>query len=378
MKTRYTHFILLLLGISIPFVSCNRSASTKGLTFRLVPVTMEDYPFIPVLEGKLRFGDIAPETVIGVPENLESVQFAVIDVSTAEDSVMSVLVGNRPDGGKVYIADLNNNEDFSDDDPLRFAIQGSRAAASVPFQYDAMSGDKIRAVQSRMVFSQTSPNLIEYHYEELWRSRLVAGEEELDVVIERFGPDIPFLFIDINKNGLYEKTFLPTFESLALGGSFFEVVPDFLNRVVNLNHTDQTPVDKGFPAPISDVKILNSDSVVTVGAANEKVTLLVFWSPGCSGSRRDAEQYNQLKRDLDRESSSIRFLAVVIGDDLIVNYLMAHEFDFTHLVSKEIWSAYGVNAPFGCFLIDRSGNIAQRYFGYNDQIKTELLDLVRK
>ena len=179
-----------------------------------------------------------------------------------------------------------------------------------------------------------------------------------------------------NYSGKYEKPFFLNREVLALGGKFFKVKVDFANEIVILEETDQKPIDEGYPAPEFEATIWSTKEKFELSKQKERITVVTFWSPLCSGSKAEAPYYDALRNQFQR-NSSIDFIAVTNDSSALSEYLQSHKHSFVHIVDDKLWALYGVTAPFVTFVVDQNGQIVKRYFKFNSEIAAVLTTLLK-
>jgi len=144
-----------------------------------------------------------------------------------------------------------------------------------------------------------------------------------------------------------------------------------------LKETDKAPVDAGYPAPEFNAAVWGSERSFRLSEHRGKTVVLTFWSPLCSGSKAEAALYDRLARDFTGDDR-IRFIASIKEAGPLQAYLKDHPHAFIHVVGLELWDTYGVTAPFVTFLIDSSGRITKRLFGYGADLEKNIRELIGK
>lgn len=331
---------------------------------------------MPILEGWVAYESSSHEKIVNVPQNLSDIKYTSIPISQAQDSILTGLKGIDKTGSTLYYFDRNNDEDFSNDEPLVFKKEGEINVARVPITYeDNISGETINK-QTGLSLYERKTGKIEYHLNEFWEAILSLGNESINVALQRFPPNHPFLFIDVNYSGKYEKPFFVNREILALGGKFFRVKVDFPNEKIILEKTKQKPVDEGYPAPDFEAKIWETNRMFRLSEQKGKFTIITFWSPLCPGSKAEAPVYSKLANEF-KDDPAITFLAIISDSTSLKNYLKEHQHSFWHIVNAGLWDKFGVTAPFVTFIIDKNGIIKRRYFRFTSEISNELQKLTQ-
>lgn len=331
---------------------------------------------IPILEGWVTFQDSSQEKLFNIPRNLKDLKYTSIQISQAEDSILTGLCGLIQSGSTLYWVDRNNDEDFSNDEPIVFKKESDIRVARIPIAYDDKVGEKTVSKQTVLSLYERKPGKLEYHLNELWETVLSVGGESINVGIQRFPPSHALIFIDINYSGKYEKPFFLDREVLALGGKFLKVKVDFANEIVILKETDQKPADEGYPAPEFETTIWPTKEKFELSKQKKRITVITFWSPLCSGSKAEAPYYDALRNQFQRNSFT-DFIAVTNDSSALSEYLLSHQHSFIHVVDEKLWALYGVTAPFVTFIVDQNGQIVKRYFRFNSEIATVLTTLLK-
>jgi peroxiredoxin len=363
-----------------------RNLITLGLVaaFYACPVNAQIYVFglkkgeldnsnkgMPILEGWVDYESSSREKIVNVPQNLSDVKYTSIPISQAQDSILAGLKGIDKTGSTLYYFDQNNDEDFSNDEPLVFKREGAINVARVPITYeDNVSGKTIHK-QTGLSLYERETGKIEYHLNELWEATISIGNESINVALQRFPPIHPILFIDVNYSGKYEKPFYVNREILALGGRFFRVKVDFSNEKIILEETKQKPVDEGYPAPDFEANIWKANKTFRLSEQKGKFTVMTFWSPLCPGSKAEAPLYRKLANEF-KADPAITFLAIISDSTALKNFLKEHQHSFWHIVNAGLWDQFGVTAPFVTLIIDKNGIIKKRYFKFTSEISNEL------
>lgn len=362
----------ILTSLLVFTVSC--AASGQVHTFRLEKGELDaSGNEVPLIEGWVRFDKSARENLSNIPPNLE-VEYTSIQLSTSQDSLITGLRGVDRNGDIIYYFDQANDEDFSNDSPIAFHKEGETNAARFKISYDDDFQGKTVKRHTVLSLYERKPGKLEYHLNELWKTNLSFGGERLPIVIQRFPPNHAFVFLDINYSRKYDKPFSVTKEILGLGGRFFELNVAFSNETVTLIETNKQPVDERYPAPKFREKLWGSNDTFSIPNENEKITLLTFWSPYCSGSREEVKSYNDLKSEF-QDQLSIDFVAVISDSTALREFLENNVHSFSHIANRELWDLYGVTAPFATFIINKQGLIVKRFFGFSEKISEELVKL---
>lgn len=329
---------------------------------------------MPLLEGNLTFHNSPPSKsgffTSQAPENLSKVEYASISITPKIDIL--AICGLDNEGNLRYYFDTDADRDLLKEEPASFFQEGDIRIARVPITYRHLLNGKNSTIKTELILYERKPGKIEYHFNDLWETTLLIGNEKLNVALQRWS----ILFIDVNFSGVYEKLFFTEREILALGGKFFYVQIDFPAAKIRLKETDRSPVDQGFPAPEFEVNLWKSEETFKLTEHKGDIVVLTFWSPLCPGSKVEASLYSQLAKKFGI-NSSLYFLAVTNDDKALENYLSSTSHNFQHSVSSELWDRYGVTAPFVTILIDSDGIIKKRFFQYSADLEEEIASLLQ-
>jgi hypothetical protein len=153
------------------------------------------------------------------------------------------------------------------------------------------------------------------------------------------------------------------------------------SRLIGLRGTDAAGARRLFMDRDSDGDFSDEKSVALEPGGNNKgvvvpkgkTTLLTFWSPRCSGSKAEAVLYDRMADEF-KGNSSVNLIAVISDESDLKDYLKQNRHSFRHVVSTELWTRYGVSAPFVTLIIDGQGKIRKRYFRFNP----EIAEMIRK
>lgn len=362
--SRRFRFTIYVLAIS--FWATGFSGRTEDLSFPLVRSQLDgNLQGMPLMEGGLRFGSEAPLGVIRLPEGLLEVEYASIPYG-AQINVLAVR-GKDPNGTSRLYFDRDSERDFSDEEPVELRPSAEGISAVIPLEVFTEDGGIRRSKATEIVLIGRKQGKLEYHFNERWDTVLEFGGESLKVALQRW----PFLFLDVNQAGSYEKPFFVEREILALGGKFFQVKIDFSAERLRLEETERIPVDEGFPAPEFESPIWGKEETFKLSGHKGKFLVLVFWSPLCGGSKAEAPLYSRLA-DTFKGDSRIRFLAVVKEEKELTDYFAKNSHSCEHIVSSELWERYGVTAPFVAFVIDGKGKIRKRFFEFQPELSVTI------
>jgi len=363
---------LITFVLAVSFLEAGYTFGAEDLSFPMVRSHLKgNLQGMPLLEGSLRFGGKAPLEGSRLPEGLTEVEYASIPYEN-HISVIAVR-GKDPSGASRLYIDRDCDGDFSGEDPVELKPSQEGVSAVIPLGVFAEDGGGRRTKVTELVLIERTPGRLEYHYNERWDANLEFGGETLRIALQRW----PFLFLDVNQAGSYEKPFFVEREILALGGKFFRVKIDFAGEQVVLEESDRTPVDEGFPAPEFEAPIWGKRDAFKLSDHKGKILVLVFWSPMCNGSRAEAPLYSRLAEEFSADLQ-IRFLAVVREEIELTDYFAENSHSFEHIVDPDLWDRYGVTAPFVTFVIDRQGEILKRLFEFQPELSATLKQMLNQ
>jgi ubiquinone/menaquinone biosynthesis C-methylase UbiE/thiol-disulfide isomerase/thioredoxin len=354
------------------FVLKRAPAPDKDLEFTLRREALDrsGLPITPI-QGTLDFKDAAPPGNLKVPASLVPVGYA--EISLSETVKLPFLRGTDASGAYVYVLDRNGDGDLANDTPLAFDKAGGSGTADVAIAYRDRFRGKPVSKTIELVLQEGRAGRIEYHFNELWRASLRNGAETLEVALQRW----PIIFMDAKFDGSYDKVFFVEREVLGLGGKFFRLRPDFAGETLRLEEVDRKPVDAGFPAPDFEVSLWGSGERFRLSEHRGELVVLNFWSPLCVGSKGEAALYDGLAREFGTDPR-IRFIAVVHDAEALTSFLKDRRHSFAHAVDPDLWSVYGVTAPFVTFVIDEGSRIVRRFFRFSPEIGADLRKLTEK
>jgi len=295
-----------------------------------------------------------------------------VEIPLSETAKLPGLKGTEDSGAVVYIFDRGGDGDLSNDLAVAFASGNDIESARIPIAYRDIVGGRSVPKETELVLESRS-GWIEYYFNDLWRTSLHHGGETLNVALQRW----PILYIDEKFDGTFDKVFFVEREVLGLGGKFFRLRTDFSSETLRLEEVDRKPVDAGYPAPDFDVPVWGSGERFKLAEHRGEIVVLTFWSPRCSGSNAEASLYDGLAGEF-KTKPKIRFVAATADADALTAYLKDHRHSFTHVVDPDLWTTYGVTAPFVTFVIDEGAKIVRRYFRFNPAIAADLKKLSEK
>jgi peroxiredoxin len=136
-------------------------------------------------------------------------------------------------------------------------------------------------------------------------------------------------------------------------------------------------VKTGNPAPDLTLKDLQGKSVSLAGLRG-KVVFLNFWATWCPPCREELPAMQRLNEVFGKKDFVI--LAVNVDEDpgAVKKFLAKQPLSFTVLLDPEAsaQNLYGVYRFPETFLIDRQGNVVQRYLGARDWSSVDFLKYV--
>ncbi len=126
----------------------------------------------------------------------------------------------------------------------------------------------------------------------------------------------------------------------------------------------QSSRDERLKAPQLTVKPINRDKECQIGGANDKYTVLLFWTtwcPHCTVAMEDMSGYFRQYKD------RVRFCAVAVGEDpaKVASYIASRGIKFPVVVDErgEIGYIYGVMGVPTIFVIDKEGYVVDYGYG---------------
>ena len=355
------------------------ATSGQNKTFRLTKSQLDVSEIkLPLLEVWLRFDKSTLEKLSNIPTDLSNIEYTSIKMSSVKDNLITGLRGYDNRGNVIYLFDQNNDEDFSNDSPITFHKEGALDIARIPIFYDSNFDGKTVERKTTLSIFRRKKGKLEYHLDELWKTKLIFKDEAVPIAFQRFPGSNPLVFLDTDLVGNYKKPLFINKQVLGLGGAFFKLEIDFHRETATLVKTDRQPIDRGFPAPKFAAKFWNTNKTFRMSEHNEKITVLTFWSPSCPGSRSEVKLYNGLKSQF-QTNQSIDFISVVTDSKKLASFLNAkNKHSFKHIANKNLWNLFGVTAPFVTFIIDQKGIIVSRFFRFSGKIPLELKKTQRK
>ncbi len=353
----------VFLSLLVLFISCESAQITLALNkFSLEKKELDtgQSKLYGLMSG-LPLSAISMEEVNGIPQNMTAIEYISLKVSHAADSLVTGLRAKDEDGYEVYYFDTNNNENFTDDSPLKMENMGDKQVLTVPLQFDELVEGKTVKRNFLLELLQTR-NRPEYHILNYWRTNIFLSKDTLDIAVLRVLPDYPIMFVDSDRDGTYDRGFDVRSEILPVGGKFYEIQIDFPAESVMLLETEQQPVDVGYSAPLFDGRIWQAQSHFKLAEQQGKVTFLLFGHPDCGGTTKCMPSLTKMRNEFV-SSENIKFISISRDSSEVMKYHSKYDFQFESIIDSEIWQEYGAIITPTIFIIDGNGIIRHRKSG---------------
>lgn len=139
---------------------------------------------------------------------------------------------------------------------------------------------------------------------------------------------------------------------------------------------------RGQPSPDFFLKDLGGESV-SLGSLRGKVVVLSFWATWCPSCKEDMPLLNTLASEYAERGLVILGLAEDSSETRVKDYISANPATFRILLDKDAkasrqFRAYSIPM---IFLLDRGGNVVERYFGLSgkslESLKNNLEELTK-
>lgn len=143
---------------------------------------------------------------------------------------------------------------------------------------------------------------------------------------------------------------------------------------------DGTKVNVGDPAPQFSVKMLDG-SVVNTSDLKGKVVVISFWATWCPSCRAELARVDS--EIIDRfENDDFVFIAISRGEtrEVVENFrkMTNYKFPMGLDTDSNIFNMFADKYVPRNFIIDRKGNIAAEYTGYNNEMFQNLISDIDK
>ncbi|MCB9477368.1 MAG: TlpA family protein disulfide reductase [Deltaproteobacteria bacterium] len=142
----------------------------------------------------------------------------------------------------------------------------------------------------------------------------------------------------------------------------------------------QTPMTERRPAKDFTLTDL-SGRTVSLSDYKGKVVFLNFWATWCGPCRREMPEIQSLHRKMDPEKFAVVTVSVDQGGrEDVVNFLNARQLDVPVLLDPESRTPvqYGITAFPETFLIDKSGQMVERFIGPRHWLEENFLERYRE
>jgi len=175
-------------------------------------------------------------------------------------------------------------------------------------------------------------------------------------------PDYPIMFVDSDRDGTYDRYFDVRSEILPLGGKFYKIKIEFPSENVTLLESEQQPVDVGYPAPLFDGRIWQSNRHFKLSEQQGKMTVLLLSHPDCVGTTTSMPSLTEMRHKFV-SNENINFISISRDSSEVLKYHSKFDFQFESIIESEIWKKYGVIVTPTIFIIDGKGLIRHRKSG---------------
>ena len=296
------------------------------------------------------------------------------------DCVISVCTVKDRNGNELVLVDTNNNQDFSDENPMTYVVDSLVIGQRRPLCTETVETMvKVQFYDGKKIATKWVPlgfrKIYHHMVQPLFTIREVAfGTAVLDGQEYRIGvasttPGLEYsltdiLWIDINHNGRYDLNdyFTDMADVFTFSGVSYKVSElDRFGEWIKINKMDSLvapPIDIDKAAPDFELATLDSTRF-RLSDQKGKVVILDFWSPTCETCKKE---FPFLKKAFARYHD--RGLEIVsIGleeEDMIRYYAKEYGMDWIHIQQWEgcdLQKLYQVRSIPFAFLIDRQGMI---------------------
>ena len=228
-------FEYIFLSILLLFIGCQiNKIKPKQLKYELIKISLDESQRLlnSVVIG-LPLSAENKEKINGIPDNINDISFISIKISQAVDSIITGLRAFNSDGEEIYYFDTNNDEDFTNESPLRMTTIEEKTALEVKVQFDDLIKEK--EISREIILELLKEdNRIKYHIKNYWKTEIYINDDSLCIASIRFPPTYAIVFIDPNKNGIYDKPFDTSSERIALGDKFYNIHVDIPAEEIKL------------------------------------------------------------------------------------------------------------------------------------------------
>ena len=346
-------------------IQCKSTNHTLELNkFHLEKKLLEkNQPSLNDIWSGLSFSAKSLEKLTGIPNNITDIEFISINISHAPDSIITGLRAKNRDGSEVFYFDTDNNEDLINETALKLSKKNieqvdGEELLSVPLQFDELVKGKI--VKREIMFEiYKKGKVLDYHIKNYWHSQIHLDNDTLNIAAVRIPPDYAIMFIDSDKDGIYNKYFDTRSERIALGGKFYKIKIDIPYEEIELLATTDQPVDVGYAAPLFSGKIWQSDRIFNLSEELGKVTVLFFSVVDCHGTSACMPSLKEVSTEF-AQNDYVNFISVAQDSSEVIKYYNRFDFPFLSIIDNNIWHDYGVISTPNFFIIDKKGIIQQR------------------
>jgi len=124
----------------------------------------------------------------------------------------------------------------------------------------------------------------------------------------------------------------------------------------------------GLPAPTFSTADL-SKKMVTLGDFKDTVVLLTFWAPWCAPCRDELPEFERLYKKYHDKGFTVIGISVEPSESGVSSFLKKVPVTFPIVIDDagHIAEAYRISGLPASFLIDRSGAVHKRYWGFEKQ-----------
>ena len=121
---------------------------------------------------------------------------------------------------------------------------------------------------------------------------------------------------------------------------------------------------------------------VTLAALRGRVVFVNFWATWCAPCREEAPSLERLYRALHAEDFELLGISIDASTDDAAVEAFRREFDLTFPIprdaEKRVYAAYRVSGVPETFLVDRSGQVLERFVGPQDWDDPRYVRAIRK